>query len=166
MAVAGRPPYRDKGMSNDLYSRINAIDLKHPYVWKLRISSAEFDDLEGAVRAETTTALQNVIYLAEWYKRCYDGGSAKPVKEFDCQKLFDEAGIDKEKNLIWVNGFVDVLELVHELLIDLETTSGIKDKDVISFIGGFLDGFLGHLDWVDISAHVEEVDSNLFGNSA
>ena len=99
MAVAGRPPYRDKGMSNDLYSRINAIDLKHPYVWKLRISSAEFDDLEEAVRTETTTALQNVIYLAEWYKRCYDGGIAKPVKEFDCQKLFDEAGIDKEKNL-------------------------------------------------------------------
>ena len=75
-------------------------------------------------------------------------------------------GIDKEKNLIWVDGFVDVLELVHELLIDLETASGIKDKDVISFVGRFLGGFLGNIDWVNIGAHIEEVDPDLLGNSA
>ena len=86
-------------MSNDLYSRINAIDLKHPYVWMLRISASEFVELEEAVRTGQTDAKQNVIYLAEWYKRHYDGGTAKPVRDFDCQKLFEESGIDKEKNL-------------------------------------------------------------------
>ncbi len=102
MAVAGRPPYQDKCMSNDLYSRINAMDLKHPYVWKLRISSAEFDDLEEAVRTGAATALQKVVYLAEWYKRRYDGGSARPVVDFDStelKNLFEESEIDKEKNL-------------------------------------------------------------------
>ena len=89
-------------MSDDLHSRINVMDLKHPYVWKLRISSAEFDDLEESVRTGTATALQNVVYLAEWYKRRYDGGSAKPVVEFDSKmlrKCIEESGIDKEQNL-------------------------------------------------------------------
>ena len=89
-------------MSDDLHSRINAMDLKHPYVWKLRISSAEFDDLEESIRTGTATALQNVVYLAEWYKRRYDGGSAKPVVEFDSKmlrKCIEESGIDKKNNL-------------------------------------------------------------------
>ena len=89
-------------MSEDLHSRINAMDLKHPYVWKLRISSAEFDDLEESIRTGTATALQNVVYLAEWYKRRYDGGSAKPVVEFDSKmlrKCIEESGIDKKNNL-------------------------------------------------------------------
>ena len=78
------------------------MDLKHPYVWKLRISSAEFDDLEESIRTGTATALQNVVYLAEWYKRRYDGGSAKPVVEFDSKmlrKCIEESGIDKKNNL-------------------------------------------------------------------
>lgn len=82
-----------------LFQRIDEMDLKRPYVWRLRISEGEFDALEAAVEAERTTPLQNVVYLAEWYKRRYDGGRARPVREFDCASLFSDSGIDQANNL-------------------------------------------------------------------
>jgi len=87
------------GMLDDLYARIATLDLKRPYVWRLRISSAEFAALQEAVKAEATTPLQNVVYLAEWYRRCYDGETARPVRDFDCKTLFEESGIDPAPNV-------------------------------------------------------------------
>ena len=57
-----------------------------PYVWKLRLSLAEFYDLESAIGDSISShaghhehlltenfAVVVVIYLAEWYKRFYCG---------------------------------------------------------------------------------------------
>lgn len=86
----------------DLYQRIEAMDRTKPYVWRLRISKAEFDALESAVQSGSTTALQTVVYLAEWYKRCYTGAESKPIVDFDSQQLkqiFEKSGIDPKGNL-------------------------------------------------------------------
>ena len=86
-------------MLEELRNRIKGLDLKRPYVWRLRISEAEFKSLEAAVYGEKTTALENVVYLAEWYKRRYDGGVAKPIREFKAQELFEASGIEAYGNL-------------------------------------------------------------------
>ena len=86
-------------MLEALYKRIAAMDLKRPYIWELGISAKEFKALEAAVEAKQTNALQNVVYLAEWYRRCYDGGLAEPIRDLDCQELFEESGIEKSGNL-------------------------------------------------------------------
>ena len=91
-------------ISADLKSRIAALDLKHPYVWRLRISSSEFAALEDAVAKGEATPLEQVAYLAEWYKRRYDGGTAKPVKDFDYQAVFEASGIAPEGNLFETEG--------------------------------------------------------------
>ena len=88
----------------DLRNRIAGMDLKRPYVWRLRISGGEFAALEDAVREGGTTALEDVVYLAEWYKRRYDGGTAKPVRDFDCQAIFEASGIASEGNLFVTEG--------------------------------------------------------------
>lgn len=88
----------------DLRSRIGKMDLKRPYVWQLRISAGEFAALEEAVRKGDATPLENVVYLAEWYKRRYDGGSAKPVKDFNYQAIFEASGIAHEGNLFETEG--------------------------------------------------------------
>ena len=88
----------------DLRSRIGKMDLKRPYVWQLRISAGEFAALEEAVREGGTTALEDVVYLAEWYKRRYDGGTAKPVRDFNYQAIFEASGIAHEGNLFETEG--------------------------------------------------------------
>lgn len=87
-------------MSEDLYKRIEAMDPKRPYVWRLRISTAEFKALEADVAAKKATPRQTLVYLAEWYRRCYDG-SASPAKAVELsaseiEELWKEAGFDAE----------------------------------------------------------------------
>lgn len=85
-----------------------------PYVWELRLSLEEFDALESAIEKSISShngsynhlltkecAAVVVIYLAEWYKRFYDGsdtdnGNRKINLDTDeLQKLYDLAQIDK-----------------------------------------------------------------------
>ena len=61
-----------------------------PYVWKFRLSLADLCELESAIGDSISShagnhehllmedfALAVVIYLAEWYKRCYSAGNAE-----------------------------------------------------------------------------------------
>ena len=111
-------------MNEDLYKRIEEMDPTQPYVWQLRISEAEFKALEADVAAKKATfacreavrlperesasreavargrARQTLVYLAEWYRRCYDG-SASPAKavEFsaaEIEELWKKSGFDAE----------------------------------------------------------------------
>ena len=87
-------------MVKELSKRIEEMDPKRPYVWRLQISAAEFKTLEAAVAAKKATPRQTLVYLAEWYKRCYDG-SASPAKAVELsateiEELWKEAGFDAE----------------------------------------------------------------------
>ena len=86
-------------MTKDLSRRIAAMDSKQPFVWRLGITSAEFAALEAAVAAKTATARETLVYLAEWYRRRYDG-SASPAKAVELtsaeiESLWHQAGFDE-----------------------------------------------------------------------
>lgn len=87
-------------MSEDLYRRIEEMDPKRPYVWQLRISATEFKTLEADVAAKKATPCQVLVYLAEWYKRCYDGsaslGKAVAFSASEIEELWKQSGFDVE----------------------------------------------------------------------
>ena len=87
-------------MVKELSKRIQEMDQKRPYVWQLQISEAEFKALEADVAAKKATPRQTLAYLAEWYKRCYDG-SASPAKAVELsaaeiEELWKKSGFDAE----------------------------------------------------------------------
>lgn len=84
-----------------------------PYVWKLRLSLSEFCDLESAVNNSISSHSNNhnhllsedfaviiVIYLAEWYKRFYNGSETMDENKIlslhskELEKLYTLAMID------------------------------------------------------------------------
>ena len=84
-----------------------------PYVWKLRLSLAEFCDLESAIRNSISShdgnhehlltenfAVVVVIYLAEWYKRFYNGADTMDENKVlslnteELKRLYELAEID------------------------------------------------------------------------
>ena len=89
------------------------IAVGRPYVWELRLSADEFNDLETRLKDSIHShgddyhyllskdfALILVIYLAEWYKRCYKGAETMAdnkvirLNSKELQQLYDLAGID------------------------------------------------------------------------
>ena len=84
-----------------------------PYVWKLRLSLADFCDLESAIGDSISShagnhehlltedfALAVVIYLAEWYKRFYNGADTMDENKVlalnteELKRLYELAEID------------------------------------------------------------------------
>ena len=84
-----------------------------PYVWKLRLSLKEFYDLESAINQSISShagshehlltadfAIIVVIYLAEWYKRFYNGvdtmdeNKVLALNTEELKRIYDLAGID------------------------------------------------------------------------
>lgn len=84
-----------------------------PYVWKLRLSLAEFCDLESAIGNSISSHAGNhehlltedfaivvVVYLAEWYKRFYCGADTMDENKVlslnteELKRLYELAGID------------------------------------------------------------------------
>ena len=84
----------------DLDSRIGAMDPKRPYVWQLQVTASEFQALETKVAAKQATARETLVYLAEWYKRRYDGSGslakAVDLTSAEIEALWKEAGFDAE----------------------------------------------------------------------
>ena len=85
----------------------------HPYVWELRLSLDEFNTLESAINKSLDShsgdyrhllceefAPLVIIYLAEWYKRYYDGAETDNKKKLSLdssslEKVLTLSGIDK-----------------------------------------------------------------------
>ena len=63
------------------------LDPSAPWVWQLKLSASEFAELCAAVAAQSTARLHDeqpwaqalLVYLAEWYKRCYQSGNTCPL---------------------------------------------------------------------------------------
>lgn len=86
-----------------------------PYVWKLRLSLSEFCDLESAINNSISSHGNNhdyllsedfaviiVIYLAEWYKRFYNGADTMDENKVlslnteELKRLYELAKIDSK----------------------------------------------------------------------
>lgn len=98
-------------LSKTLRDKINSLDIREPYVWRLRLSESDFRELEKALvsyhssngKAALTladNAIYGVIYLAEWYKRRYQSGNkCELIDGLDIEQLFTNSGISEKKYL-------------------------------------------------------------------
>lgn len=98
----------ERRLNQGLIHKIKTLDIKKPYVWKLRLSGADFTELEVGINAiytlEGSRSLTNsdnaritLVYLAEWYKRKYKSGCKNQISEkIDLQELWKNSGLSKE----------------------------------------------------------------------
>ena len=102
-----------KSLTPDLAKRIASADLMEPYVWRLKLSAADFEQLELAITHSISenggryahlisadSAWVIMVYLAEWYKRRYSGGESTSGQKAinpessELKKLWELSGID------------------------------------------------------------------------
>lgn len=95
-------------LSKKLADKIASLDTSHPYVWKLRLSEADFNELEVclnaivsdcgvAALAKPENAMTTMVYMAEWYKRKYQSGNRNQlIENMDLETLWSNSGISKK----------------------------------------------------------------------
>lgn len=98
-------------LNASLKDKIQSLTIQEPYVWRLRLSGADYDELEKAVescvKSESVHALEDeknaittVVYIAEWYKRQYQSGNKNLLLEgLNYEKLWTNSGISQKAYL-------------------------------------------------------------------
>lgn len=98
-------------LSKKLADKIASLDTSHPYVWKLRLSEADFNELEVclsaivsdcvvAALAKPENATTTIVYMAEWYKRKYQSGNRNQlIENLDLETLWNNSGFSKKRYL-------------------------------------------------------------------
>ena len=104
-----------------LAEKIARFDIARPYVWELKLSQDDFDTLHAAIESSIAShagsishlltkeyAIHIIVYLAEWYKRCYESGSGDnkaidPDSE-QLKALWNASGIDIENYVYRTEG--------------------------------------------------------------
>ena len=98
-------------MERRLKDKIAQLDICQPYVWRLRLTEADFTELEADLNdvarnqgcqalVSEEYALATVVYMAEWYKRRYQrGNKCDMVDGLDLETLWTNAGISKKRYL-------------------------------------------------------------------
>jgi hypothetical protein len=100
-------------LTPELANKIAGVDLREPYIWRLKLSAADFEQLEAAISQSisengggyahlisTESAWYIMVYLAEWYKRRYSGGESKSgykainPESPELKRLWELSGID------------------------------------------------------------------------
>ena len=79
----------DRRLNKELIERISSLEPASPWVWQLKLSESEFNELESAVSGQSTSILHEdenwakalLVYVAEWYKRRYQSGNSCPLLE-------------------------------------------------------------------------------------
>lgn len=149
-------------MTETLKQRLLSIDRFKPYVWKLRLTKNEYEQLQAFVKDENKAidreyATLAIIYIAEWYKREYDGNVSNPLENVSAESLWEKSGFDisayvyrAKKNNRWLEsifvlGGLPMSFIIHrndkkllKALCNLykdERASLDDDKDIISGIG-------------------------------
>ena len=86
---------------------ISSFDISQPFVWRLKLSETDFNELESCLEAVSASkgvsslALQEhakgtLIYVAEWYKRKYQSGNkCDLIDGLDLETLWTNTGISK-----------------------------------------------------------------------
>lgn len=98
-------------MERRLKDKIAQLDISQPYVWRLRLTEADFTEIEADLNdvarnqgcqalVSENYALATVVYMAEWYKRRYHrGNKCDMVDGLDLETLWTNAGISKKRYL-------------------------------------------------------------------
>ena len=98
-------------MTKSLQDKIQSLDITVPYVWRLRLSEADFNEIETCLKAivdkvgvtalsKSDNAIMTIAYMAEWYKRRYQSGNKCELTDgINLEELWDNAGISKKRYL-------------------------------------------------------------------
>ena len=98
-------------MTKSLQDKIESLDITVPYVWRLRLSEADFNEIETCLKAivdkegvtalsKSDNAIMTIAYMAEWYKRRYQSGNKCELTDgINLEELWDNAGISKKRYL-------------------------------------------------------------------
>ncbi len=98
-------------LSPELQEKLSHLTPHEPYVWRLRLSESDFQEIEAAVEAcakgqglsalcSKENALITVAYIAEWYKRRYQGGCKNAVIDgLDLEALWRNSDISEKRYL-------------------------------------------------------------------
>ena len=81
-------------MVEALKQRILSINPLKPYVWRLRLTEKEYHQLEDYVRTipsiiQREYAILAIVYIAEWYKRAYEGTVSNPLEGVAAESLWN-----------------------------------------------------------------------------
>lgn len=99
---------RGLNISRQLKHKIASLDISKPYVWRLRLSETDFQELEDCLSGGVSNgdvsalvrpenALTTLVYLAEWYKRRYRSGNrCELIGNLDLEALWTNVGISRE----------------------------------------------------------------------
>ena len=79
-------------LTKTLSEKIAQFDTTQPYVWRLRLSEADFCSLErcltavAAEKGKRTLVTEEwakpmLVYMAEWYKRSYQSGNRNELAD-------------------------------------------------------------------------------------
>ena len=96
-------------MTENLKTKIDNLDIQRPYVWELGLSETDFCELESCIKETVEKsdgkhdallsqawAKRIIVYLAEWYRRCYQGRNTNNILQLDSnelQKVWTNSGI-------------------------------------------------------------------------
>ena len=95
-------------LTKELKDKIASFDICKPYVWLLKLSEADFNELEVCLNDIASVkgfpalvspqfAVETIIYIAEWYKRKYQRGNSNPlVEKLNLEALWINAGINQK----------------------------------------------------------------------
>ena len=98
-------------LTKTLSEKIAQLDTAQPYVWRLRLSEADFRLLEQCLTAVATEkgkrtlateewAKPMLVYMAEWYKRRYQSGNRNELADgIDLETLWTNVGISQKMYL-------------------------------------------------------------------
>ena len=90
-------------MTDELRHKLLQINPHKPYVWRLRLSEDEYGELSkyiiqsGLDFSDSEIARLAIIYIAEWYKREYDGNVVNPLQNVSAESLWNASGLDTEQ---------------------------------------------------------------------
>lgn len=86
-------------MMETLRHRLLSIDKLKPYVWRMRLTEDEYRQLRDYVQdngqvIDRDYAILAIVYIAEWYKREYDGNVVNPLGNISAESLWETSGLD------------------------------------------------------------------------
>ena len=98
----------ERRLSKQLQEKIARFDISKPYVWKLKLSEADFNEIETCLTAylaensisslaNPENAIITIVYMAEWYKRRYQSGNKNShIDGLDLETLWINSGISQK----------------------------------------------------------------------
>lgn len=124
-------------MVEALKQRILSINPLKPYVWRLRLTEKEYHQLEDFVRTipsiiQREYAILAIVYIAEWYKRAYEGTVSNPLEGVAAESLWKASGFASDLYVYHTSKTSRYLESIYMLGgLPMSFILGRRDRTIL-----------------------------------